>query len=357
MLLPLLCLLSSPMPQDSPSPPRLRDLGITIGSLEPGPWNAITDVAGVGVGHATLDAGAVQTGVTVIWPQLEENPHQRKLPAAVFTGNGYGKAAGFTQVQELGELEAPIVLTNTLSVGTALEAAVARMLALPGNEQVRSVNVVVGETNDGWLNDIRGQHVGPSHVDAAWDAVASGPVVEGSVGAGRGTICFGFKGGIGTSSRRVGPYTVGVLVQTNFGGRLRVDGRALPREGAPTEEDGSCMIVVATDAPILDRNLERLARRALLGLGRTGSVMSNGSGDYVIAFSTFAGNRVHADRRGPQPRTSLSNADMTPLFQATVEATEEAVLNSLVAAVTVSGRDGHRVRALDHARLRALVKD
>jgi len=348
MLLPLLLL----VPLQDPTP-RLRDLGVTIGELPTGPLNAITDVAPVGIGHATLIEGDdLRTGVTVIWPRVGENPYARRCPAAVVTGNGYGKAAGFTQVRELGELEAPILLTNTLSVGAVLEAGVARMLRLPGNEAVRSVNVVVGETNDGWLNDIRGQHVRASHVDTAWDAVARGPVAEGCVGAGAGTICFGYKGGIGTSSRVADSHTVGVLVQSNFGGRLRIDGRPLP--AADVEEDGSCMIIVATDAPLLDRNLERLARRALLGLGRTGSVMSNGSGDYVVAFSTCEENLVPADADAPLARTELPNGAMTPLFQAVVEATEEAVLNSLVAARTTTGRAGHRAEALDHARVRAL---
>lgn len=348
MLLPLLLL----VPLQDPAP-RLRDLGVTIGDLPTGPLNAITDVAPVGVGHATLVEGDdVRTGVTLVWPRVGENPYARRCPAAAVTGNGYGKAAGFTQVQELGELEAPILLTNTLSVGTVLQAGVTRMLTLPGNEAVRSVNVVVGETNDGWLNDIRGQHVRAAHVDAAWDAVARGPVTEGCVGAGTGTVCFGYKGGIGTSSRVVGGHTVGVLVQSNYGGRLRIDGRPLP--AAKVEEDGSCMIIVATDAPLLDRNLERLARRALLGLGRTGSVMSNGSGDYVLAFSTCEDNLVPAGAEEPLVRSELPNGAMTPLFQAVVEATEEALLNSLVAARTTVGRDGNRAEALDHDRVRSL---
>ena len=333
---------------------RGRDLGIRIGELEPGPLNAITDVDGVAVGHATIVSGDdVRTGVTVIVPCQGENTYMRKVPAAVHAGNGYGKAVGFTQVQELGNLEAAIVLTNTLSVGAVLDAMVRKSLSEPAMESVRSINVVVGETNDGWLNDIRGLHVEAEHVVAAWEAATGGPVAEGCVGAGTGTTCFGFKGGIGTSSRVVGGWTVGILVQSNFGGDLRVDGVRFPRE--PTderEEDGSCMVVVATDAPLLSRNLERLAKRATLGLARSGSYMSNGSGDYVIAFSTYAGNRIVASAREPFPITVLPNARMTPLFQAVVEATEEAVLNSLVAATTTTGRDGHTAQAIDHEALR-----
>ena len=333
---------------------RARDLGVVIGELPTGPRNAITDVTGVAVGHATIVSGDdARTGVTVIVPRLGENTYLHKLPAAVFTGNGFGKAAGFTQVEELGNLEAPIALTNTLAVGTVLDAMVRKALALPGNEDVRSINVVVGETNDGWLNDIRAFHVGRGHVEAAWDAAATGDVEEGCVGAGTGTVCFGYKGGIGTSSRIVGGWTVGVLVQTNFGGDLRVDGRPLPSRGPPEDgEDGSCMIVVATDAPLDARNLKRLAKRALLGLGRTGSVMSNGSGDYVIAFSTHAANRIEAGATEPRVLAVLPNGAMTPFFRAVVEGTEEAVLNSLVAARTTTGRDGHTARAIDHGALR-----
>jgi D-aminopeptidase len=334
-------------------------LGIRIGTLPTGRWNAITDVHGVGVGHSTLIRGEnVRTGVTVIVPCLGENTFQLKVPAAVHTGNGFGKAAGFTQVMELGNLESPLALTNTLSVGTVLEAMVRLNLDLPGNEQLRSVNVVVGETNDGWLSDIRGQHVRAEHVRSAWEAVASGPVTEGCVGAGTGTVCFGFKGGIGSSSRVAGPWTVGVLLQTNFGGSLRIDGRPMPDEAPAVreDEDGSCMIVVATDAPLDARLLGRLARRALLGLGRAGSVMSSGSGDYVIAFSTSAGNRVLAGAEGPQQRTVLPDREMTPLFQAVIEATEEAILNSLLAAVTTTGRSGHTARAIDPDAVRRAVE-
>ena len=345
-----------PFQDGTESPTRARDLGVRIGELPPGPLNAITDVAGVAVGHATIVAGTdVRTGVTVIVPCKDENTYLRKVPAAVHTGNGFGKAAGFTQVQELGELEAPIALTNTLSVGTVLAAMVRTSLSFPGMENVRSINVVVGETNDGWLNDIRGQHVDAEHVRAAWHAAAEGPVAEGCVGAGTGTTCFGLKGGIGTSSRVWGNWTVGVLVQSNFGGDLRIDGLRFPPEApADRDEDGSCMVVVATDAPLDSRNLERIARRATLGLARTGSYMSNGSGDYVIAFSTHADNRVVAGAREPYTTTVLPNGRMTPLFQAVVEATEEAVVNSLVAATTTTGRAGHTAVAIDHEQLREL---
>jgi D-aminopeptidase len=322
---------------------------IAIGELPPGPLNAITDVAGVGVGHATLRRGEdVRTGVTIIVPRMGENLWAKKVPAAVVTGNGYGKAAGFTQVEELGELEAPIGLTNTLSVGAVLDALVRLCLDQPGCEDLRSINVVVGETNDGRLNDIRGQHVQAEHVLEAWRSVSGGPVPEGAVGAGTGTVCFGYKGGIGTSSRLAGaePWTVGVLVQTNFGGRLRVDGQPFPAPGRESG-DGSCMIVVATDAPLDARNLRRLAKRALFGLARCGSSMSNGSGDYVIAFSTCPENAIEANRREPFTFTLLPNAAMTALFEAVIEATEEAVLHSLLAAETTTGRGGLTVPAID----------
>jgi len=351
-----LCFLAPALQQSETPRVRARDLGIVIGELPPGPLNAITDVDGVSVGHATVSTGEdARTGVTLVFPRHGENAYLRKVPAAVYTGNGYGKAAGFTQVEELGEIEAPIALTNTLSVGTVLDAMVRKSIQQPGMERVRSINVVVGETNDGWLNDIRAFHVTRRHVDAAWEAAATGPVREGCVGAGTGTLCFGFKGGIGTSSRTVVRWNVGVLVQTNFGGRLRIDGRPYPtaEQGG---EDGSCMIVVATDAPVDARNLRRLAKRALFGLARTGSLMSNGSGDYVIAFSTFADNGIRAATK-ELSSTSLSNQEMTPLFQAVVEATEEAVINSLVAAETTIGHEGRRAAAIDHEVLRRLVQE
>ena len=297
------------------------------------------------------------------------NLFQNKVPAAVWVGNGFGKAAGFLQVQELGNLETPIVLTNTLAVGTALEAVVGWTLEQPGNEQVRSVNAVVGETNDGWLNDIRGRHVTAADVRAALAAAAAGPVEEGSVGAGTGTMAFGWKGGIGTSSRvlprSLGGWTVGALVQTNFGGVLSLDGvpvgETLGRYDfrpaiQPAGSDGSCMIVLATDAPLSSRNLERLAARAILGLGRTGSYMSNGSGDFVIAFSTR--NPVPFEPKQPTRTVEeVHNDAMSPLFLAAVEAVEEAVYNSLLRATDVTGIQGHKGEALPVERLRDLLSD
>ncbi|HWM91192.1 MAG TPA: P1 family peptidase [Thermoanaerobaculia bacterium] len=355
-----------------PPRPRIRDLGVTPGIFPPGKWNAITDVEGVLVGHRTLVRGeSVRTGVTAILPH-GGNLFQEKVPAAVYVGNGFGKAAGFLQVQELGNLETPIVLTNTLAVGTAVEAVVAWILERPGNEAVRSVNAVVGETNDGWLNDIRGRNVTAVDVRAAIAAAASGPVEEGSVGAGTGTLAFDWKGGIGTSSRVIpaplGGYTVGALVQSNFGGVLQIDGvpvgEALGRYsfqqmiegGRKNSGDGSCMIVLATDAPLSSRNLERLAKRAVLGLARTGSFMSNGSGDFVIAFSTR--NRVPFE---PRERTltveELHNDAMSPLFLAVVETVEEAVYNSLLRATDVSGHGGNRGEAIPIDRLRDLLRN
>lgn len=343
--------------------PRIRDLGVTPGIFPTGPWNAITDVEGVRVGHRTLVRGeSVRTGVTAILPH-GGNLFQEKVPAAVHVGNGFGKAAGFLQVQELGNLETPIVLTNTLAVGTAVEAVVAWTLEQPGNEKVRSVNAVVGETNDGTLNDIRGRHVTAADVRAAISSAGSGPVEEGSVGAGTGTLAFGWKGGIGTSSRVVpsalGGYTVGALVQSNFGGVLQIDGvrvgEALGRYSFKQDADGSCMIVLATDAPLSSRNLERLARRAVLGLARAGSFLSNGSGDFVVAFSTR--NRVPFE---PRERTlaveELHNDAMSPLFLAAVEAVEEAVYNSLLRATDVSGHAGSRGEAIPIDRLRELFR-
>lgn len=366
--------------------PRIRDLGVRPGVLPPGKWNAITDVAGVRVGHRTLIRGeAVRTGVTAILPHGGDLFRQ-KTPAAVYVGNGFGKAAGFLQVRELGTLETPIVLTNTLSVGRAIEAVVAWTLARDGNRDVRSVNAVVGETNDGYLNDIRGMHVTSDDVVAAIEAARTGPVAEGSVGAGTGTSAFGFKGGIGTSSRvlpgsprrgasgttSLGGYTLGALVQSNFGGVLQVDGvrvgealgrfsfreHLTPAAPEPLAEsgagDGSCMIVIATDAPLSPRNLERVAKRAVLGLARTGGFMSNGSGDFVIAFSTR--NLTASDDDGPRSIEDLPNDRMSPLFLATVEAVEEAVYNSLTQATTMHGRDGHVREAIPLDRLRDLLK-
>ncbi len=352
--------------------PRARDLGIRPGILATGPLNAITDVAGVRVGHTTLIEGeAVRTGVTAILPHAG-NLFQRKVPAGVYAANAFGKAAGFLQVHELGNVETPIVLTNTLCVGTAVQAVVDWTLAQPGNEDVRSVNAVVGETNDGYLNDIRHCGVRAEHVVHAITGARAGAVAEGTVGAGTGTSCFGFKGGIGTASRLLpeglGGYTVGALVQTNYGGILTVDGLHLGQaigqyafreqlEGpapAPADGPGSCMVVLATDAPVDARNLERMARRAVLGLARTGSFMANGSGDFVIAFSTR--NPVPYEPGAPvSDRGMLTNDAMSPLFLATVEAVEEAVYNSLLRATTVTGFEGHTRQALPLEPLRALV--
>jgi D-aminopeptidase len=333
--------------------PRVRELGIEPGVLEPGPLNAITDVAGVAVGHRTLIEGrSVRTGVTAIVPH-DGNVFQWKLPAAVWPANAFGKAAGFLQVAELGTLETPIVLTNTLCVGTAVQAVVDWSLRQPGNEDVGSVNAVVGETNDGYLNDIRRCAVTATDVERAIEDATSGPVEEGSVGAGTGTTAFGFKGGIGTASRVVpreyGGFTVGALVQSNFGGVLMVDGlpvgEALGRVPFVESSDGSCMIVLATDAPLSPRNLERMAKRAAMGLARTGSYMSNGSGDFVIAFSTS--NPVsHTSESGLRNDEILGNDFTSPLFLATVEAVEEAVLNSIFKATTVTGFEGRTREAL-----------
>jgi D-aminopeptidase len=351
--------------------PRIRDLGVSPGVLPPGPLNAITDVDGVRVGHVTLVRGdSVRTGVTAIVP-APGNLFQQKLAAAAWVANGFGKAAGLLQVRELGNLETPIVLTNTLAVGTAVNALVRWTLSQAGNEAVRSVNAVVGETNDGWaLNDIRARSVTEEDVEAAIAAARAGPVAEGSVGAGTGTVAFGWKGGIGTASRRLpaalGGWTLGALVQTNFGGVLTIDGaRVGERLGrfAFSEElggrkpgDGSCMIVLATDAPLSSRNLERLARRAELGLARTGSFVGNGSGDFVIAFSTR--NRVPYDPSGPVRRVDeLENDHVDPLFLAAVESVEEAVYNSLTRATTVTGAGGRTVEAIPIDRLRELLRE
>lgn len=344
----------------SQSRPRARDLGIAPGVMETGPLNAITDVAGVKVGHTTLIEGdRVRTGVTAILPH-GGNLFQEKVAGAVFIGNAFGKLAGSTQVQELGTIETPIVLTNTLAVGAALDAAVRWTLGRPGNEHVRSVNALVGETNDSGLNDIRGQHVTREHVLAALDGATDGAVAEGAVGAGTGTIAFGWKGGIGSSSRRLRQdettYTVGVLVQTNYGGRLTIAGvpvwKTLDPASAPGA-DGSCMIVVATDAPLDARDLERLAARAIYAMARTGSTFSNGSGDFAIAFSTHPSLRVTG---GPAPRqqTVLPTDAVSGLFEAVMDATEEAIYNSLLQATDVTAR-GRTVRALPVEALKALL--
>lgn len=341
--------------------PRFRDAGFAVGTLLTGPSNAITDVSGVRVGQVTLrEDDIVRTGVTAIIPH-PGNLFQDKLPAAYFRANGFGKFAGSPQIEELGELESPIILTNTLNVAEGIAGAVEWTLGQPGNAQVRSVNAVVGETNDGYLNDIRGRHVTKTDVITAITRAQAGPVAEGSVGAGTGTQAFHYKGGIGTSSRRIDVagtfYNVGVLVQTNYGGNptiLGVPMPAAPMPAAPARTasladsvgGGSIIMVVATDAPISDRNLGRLARRAIVGLARTGSIMENGSGDFVIAFSTNLDvRRTPARRRAAAPISDLPNDLMSPLFVAAADATEEAIYNAMFKATAVSG-NGHRLDPL-----------
>lgn len=368
LFLTLIVLTNSSMCLSQDRRPRISDLGIKIGIFKSGKLNAITDVAGLRVGHTTLIEGdSVRTGITAILPH-GGNMFKEKVPGAIIVGNGFGKLVGFTQVEELGQIETPIVLTNTLSVWTAADAVAEYVLALPGNENVRSVNPVVGETNDGTLNDIRGRHVKKEDVLEAIRNTHAGDVEEGSVGAGTGTICFGWKGGIGTSSRLLPPalggYTLGVLVQTNYGGILDIAGVPVGKEldkfpwqnGLNYDTSGgSCMIVVATDAPLTSHELKRLARRALLALGRTGSAMSHGSGDYVIAFSTAEEVRIHSDSRVVQHTTILPQEQLSPLFQAVVEATEEAIYNSLFAATTVTGRGGTTVEALPIERVKEIL--
>ena len=347
--------------------PRLRDLGVEIGIFAPGPLNAITDVAGVKVGHFTLIEGdRVRTGATAIVPHSGDL-FQQKVPAAVVVGNGFGKLVGSTQVNELGQLETPILLTNTLNVWEAATTLAEDALAAPGNESVRSVNPVVGETNDGGLSDIRSRALKPEHFRAALEDAKQGPIAEGSIGAGTGTRTLGFKGGIGTSSRTLPPslggrglggHTVGVLTQTNFSGLLTIAGvpvwRDLGIEPYPehdlSSKDGSCMIVVATDAPLDARQLKRLALRALIGMGRTGADFSNGSGDYVIAFSSNEQVRIRADQ-AEQTIPRLSEESLTPLFEAAADATEEAIVNAMLRATTVRGRDGNVSEAVPLAPL------
>ncbi|MGH9482373.1 MAG: P1 family peptidase [Terriglobales bacterium] len=361
----LLFLIASVAGQAPQARPRARDLGIKVGILPPGPLNAITDVAGVEVGQVTLDDGKdIHTGVTAILPHAG-NLYRQKVPGAVFVGNAFGKLMGSTQIEELGEIETPILLTSTLNVPRVADALISYMLQLPGNERVQSINPVVGETNDGTLNDIRGRHVGEREVFAAITGARAGPVEEGAVGAGAGTVAFGFKGGIGTASRRLparlGGFTVGVLVQTNFGGILNIAGAPVGIElgryylkqqlagGAadPAQSpDGSCMIVIATDAPVGSRNLKRMAARAMLGLARTGSAASNGSGDYAIAFSTVPAS---------PPVARVANDAMSPVFLAVIEATQEAIYNSLFKAVTTTGR-GRTVEALPLAPTLAILR-
>ena len=379
------------------SRPRARDIGLKIGVLPVGPLNAITDVPGVAVGHATIiKVDNIRTGVTAILPH-GGNLFQEKVPGAIFVGNGFGKLMGSTQVNELGEIETPILLTSTLSVPKAGDFLLDYMLALPGNESVQSINAVVAETNDGFLNDIRGRHITRDDVFGALKNAKSGAVEEGSVGAGTGTVAFGWKGGIGTSSRKLpaslGGYTVGVLVQTNFGGVLSIDGvpvgvelgkyylkevvgennhpvgetppPLIQKEGGlgsdnpkskiqnPKSADGSIIIVIATDAPLDHRQLNRLAARSMSGLARTGSSMTNGSGDYAIAFSTA--NRINASEKVRSVKV-LGNDAISPLFQAVIEATEEAIYNSLLKATTVTGKDKRTVEALPIDRVKELLK-
>jgi D-aminopeptidase len=348
--------------------PRARDLGIEPGIFPPGPHNAITDVAGVLVGHTTVIEGDnVRTGVTAILPH-GGNVFQDKVAGGIFIGNAFGKLAGSTQVLELGVIETPIILTNTLSVGRALEAVVAYTLAQEGNEDVVSVNALVGETNDSHLNDIRGMHITREHVLSAIRNASDGPVTEGSVGAGTGTQMFGWKGGIGTSSRvlpeRYGGYTVGVLIQASFGGVLTIDGAPVGKElgqhafsrsaGPDAEGDGSCMIVAATDAPLDARNMNRFAARAVFGLGRTGASYSQGSGDFGIAFSTSPEVRVGYRDNTPRPRKLLPYNAVSPLFQAVLEATEEAAYNALFKATTVTG-NGDTKEAIPIDRVREIL--
>jgi len=335
--------------------PRAREAGITFGVLPTGPLNAITDVAGVRVGQVTIVEGSnIRTGVTAILPHAG-NLYQDKVPAGFAVGNAYGKFIGSTQVEELGEIETPIVLTNTLNVPEGAAGIIEWILKQPGNAQVRSVNAVVGETNDGALNDIRARRVRPADVVAAIERAREGSVQEGAVGAGTGTIAFGWKGGIGTSSRKLPPnlggWTVGVLVQTNYGGVLQVAGvpagQALGQyylkdELSKGNADGSVIVVVATDAPLSDRNLRRLAHRGLLGIVRTGSPMTNGSGEYALAFSTSPHVRRTPERRAaPSAVVDLPNEQMSPLFEAAVEAAEEAAINSLFAATAMDGNGRH----------------
>jgi D-aminopeptidase len=347
----------------------LSDFGIQIGVLPRGSFNAITDVPGVLVGHTTLIKNdSIRTGVTAILPH-HENLFQQKVPAGIFAANGFGKLTGVTQVKELGNIESPIILTNTLSVSNAMQAVVDYTLQQKGNEQVQSVNAVVGETNDGYLNDIRGRHVSVADVSLAIQQAATGNVPEGNVGAGTGTVCFGWKGGIGTASRvlpkSLGGYTVGVLVQTNFGGVLEVAGVPVGKElkkyylsdQLNHTPDGSCMIVVATNAPLDARNLERLAKRAFMGLAKTGGIASNGSGDYVIAFSTDSSNRIpHSPDSRLLTNTQLHNEAVSPLFLAAIEATEEAILNSLFMAHDMQGKNGRTVRALPLEQVLTLLR-
>lgn len=355
--------------------PRVSDLGLKVGILPTGPLDAITDVAGVEVGQTTIIRGDnIRTGVTAVLPHAG-NLYREKVPGAIFVGNGFGKLAGATQVDEMGDIEAPILLTSTTSVARAADALISYMLSLPGNEDVLSINPVVGETNDGYLSDIRGRHISPDDVFTAVRNAKGGPVDEGAVGAGTGTVAFGWKGGIGTASRRLtanlGGYTVGVLVQTNYGGVLTIAGAPVGQElgqyylrkeleqagNGKDKADGSCMIIVATDAPLDARNLKRLAARAWLGIARTGSAGSNGSGDYVISFSTAPQVRIHTNDKALTRNVELMPNDaLSPLFQAVIEATEEAVYNSMFKATTMTA-NGHSVEALPIDKTVKILKE
>lgn len=338
---------------------RVRELGIEPGILTPGKYNAITDVEGVSVGQKTLNIGdSIRTGVTVIMPH-QGNLFREKVPAGIFVGNGFGKSIGTTQIEELGNIESPIALTNTLNAFLVANALVDYTLSIPENSTIRSVNPIVGETNDGWLNDIRGRHVKAADVFEAIHTASTQEVLEGNVGAGTGTNTLGFKGGIGTSSRVLpknkGGYTVGVLVQTNFGGILRINGAPVGTElnnyymanDVPYQVDGSCMIIIATDAPLSSRNLQRLARRSFLAFGTVGSFSSNGSGDYSIAFSTHKDSRVPHDSKTIEKNVpEVLNDYMSPLFLAALEATEEAIYNSMFMAEDIVGQKGRQMKAI-----------
>ena len=348
----------------------LREWGFPTGIFETGRYNAITDVPGVTVGHVTcIEGDSIRTGVTAIVPH-QGNIFRNKVPAAIYVGNGFGKLAGMSQVSELGNIETPVILTNTLSVAAGIEGAVRYTLMQPGNEQVRSVNAVVGETNDGGLNKISQMYITPQMVIDAINNAHGGPVEQGNVGAGTGTICFGFKGGIGTSSRvlpaSLGGYTIGVLVQTNYGGILEIDGVQVGQRlqkhdfinhvRKAENVDGSCMMVVITDAPLDSRNLERVAKRAMMGMAKTGGIASNGSGDYVIAMSVAPGNLID-DKAKYITSTVLANSEMSSIFAATIEATAEALWNSLFMADPMSGRDGYHVDALPIERVLDMLRN
>jgi D-aminopeptidase len=374
-VVPLLCAMAAAQSGSTAKRPRAADIGLKVGVLPAGPLDMITDVAGVEVGQTTIVRGDnVRTGVTAILPHAG-NLYRERVPGGIFVGNAYGKLTGSTQVEEMGEIETPILLTSTTSVPRVADALVSYILSYPGNEKVLSINPVVGETNDGYLNDIRGRHIAPEDVANAIRDAKTGPVDEGTVGAGTGTVAFGWKGGIGTASRRLptslGGYTVGVLVQTNFGGILTINGAPVGRElgqyylrnqigqvnGVKDKADGSCMMVIATDAPLDSRNLKRLAARAWVGMGRTGSSASNGSGDFAIAFSTATQVRIHmGDASRTRNTEVLTNDAMSPLFEAAIEATEEAIYNSMLKATTVTG-NGHTTEAIPIDRVVTILKE